>query len=126
MRQVGCKKPPFDQNGRPRPAFYTLSKSALTRPKKGRTLKKEIKMIFRIYKIPGLIGTGLEKNEGTFVEMETLLNTAGNQISLAVFDNTTNTIHIFNDKIVDVVTLVQKFKNYCNLPDNHQFSILHK
>lgn len=83
-------------------------------------------MIFRIYKIPGLIGTGLEKNEGTFTETETSANAPGNQISLAVFDNTTNTIHILNDKIVDVVTLVQKFKNYCNLPDSHQFSILHK
>ena len=83
-------------------------------------------MIFRIYKVPGRIGTVLEKNEGTFAEKQNLLNTAGDQISLAVFDAATNTIHILNDKIIDVISIVQKFKNHCNLPDSHQFIILHQ
>jgi hypothetical protein len=81
-------------------------------------------MIYRIYKITGRIGTGMEKTDAPFVEMQKVLSIAGEQTSLAAFDNETNTIHIFNDKIIDVSTMVQKFKNHCDLPNNHQFSIL--
>jgi cystathionine beta-lyase family protein involved in aluminum resistance len=83
-------------------------------------------MIYRIYKISGRIGTGMEKSDMPFAEMQNVLGVVGEQTSLAAFDNETNTIHILNDKIIDVSTIVQKFKNHCDLPNNHQFSILHK
>jgi hypothetical protein len=83
-------------------------------------------MIYRIYKVAGRIGTGMEKTDAPFMEMQDVLSIVGNQTSLAAFDNQTNTIHIFNDKIIDVSSIVQKFKNHCDLPNNHQFSILHK
>jgi hypothetical protein len=83
-------------------------------------------MIYRIYKIAGRIGTGMEKTDVPFLDMQDMLNIVGDQTSLAVFDNQTNTIHILNDQIIDVSTIVQKFKNHCDLPNNHQFSILHK
>ena len=83
-------------------------------------------MIYRIYKITGRIGTGMEKTDAPLMEMQDVLSAAGEQTSLAAFDNETNTIHVFNDKIIDVSSMVQKFKNHCDLPNNHQFSILHK
>ena len=83
-------------------------------------------MIYRIYKITGRIGTGMEKTDVSFMEMQDVLSVVGEQTSLAAFDNETNTIHIFNDKVIDVSSMVQKFKNHCDLPNNHQFSILHK
>ncbi|HEX8247494.1 MAG TPA: hypothetical protein VF599_04860 [Pyrinomonadaceae bacterium] len=83
-------------------------------------------MIYRIYKVTGRIGTGMDKTDMPFMEMQDLLSVVGEQTSLAAFDNETNTIHVFNDKIIDVSTIVQKFKNHCDLPNNHQFSILHK
>jgi hypothetical protein len=83
-------------------------------------------MIYRIYKITGRIGTGMEKTDAPFMELENAPAAAENQTSLAAFDNETNTIHIFNDKIIDVSSIVQKFKNHCDLPNNHQFSILRK
>ena len=83
-------------------------------------------MIYRIYKEAGRIGTGLEKIEGSLTELQNPSNVSGDQISLATLDVETNTIHVFNDKIVDITSLVQKFKNHCNLPNNHQFSILYK
>lgn len=83
-------------------------------------------MIYRIYKVTGRIGTGMEKTDMPFAEMQDVLSIAGEQTSLAAFDNQTNTIHIFNDKIIDISSIVQKFKNHCDLPNNHQFSILHK
>lgn len=83
-------------------------------------------MIYRIYKVTGRIGTGMEKTDIPFSEMQDMLNIVGDQTSIAAFDNATNTIHIFNDKIIDVSTVVQKFKYHCDLPNNHQFSILHK
>jgi hypothetical protein len=83
-------------------------------------------MIYRIYKVTGRIGTGMEKTDLPFAEMQDVLSIAGEQTSLAAFDNETNTIHVFNDKIIDVSSIVQKFKNHCDLPNNHQFSILHK
>lgn len=83
-------------------------------------------MIYRIYKVAGRIGTGMEKADMPFLEMQNLLNVVGEQTSLAAFDNETNTIHVFNDQIIDVSSMVQKFKNHCDLPNNHQFSILHK
>lgn len=83
-------------------------------------------MIYRIYKINGRIGTGMDKSDMPFAEMQGVLSVVGEQTSLAAFDNETNTIHILNDKIIDVSTIVQKFKNHCDLPNNHQFSILHK
>lgn len=83
-------------------------------------------MIYRIYKVAGRIGTGMEKTDMPFVKMQEVLSVVGEQTSLAAFDNETNTIHVFNDKIIDISTIVQKFKNHCDLPNNHQFSILHK
>jgi hypothetical protein len=83
-------------------------------------------MIYRIYKITGRIGTGMEKTDATFTEMQDVLNVVGDQTSLAAFDNQTNTVHIFNDQIIDTSSLVQKFKNHCDLPNNHQFQILYK
>lgn len=83
-------------------------------------------MIYRIYKINGRIGTGMEKTDVSFDEMQNALDAVENQTSLAAFDNETNTIHVFNDKIIDVSSIIQKFKNHCDLPNNHQFSILHK
>jgi len=83
-------------------------------------------MIYRIYKVTGRIGTGMEKTDVSFMEMQNMLGIVEYQTSLAAFDNNTNTIHIFNDKIIDVSSIVQKFKNHCDLPNNHQFSILHK
>jgi hypothetical protein len=83
-------------------------------------------MIYRIYKVAGRIGTGMEKSDASFTQMKDILNIVGDQTSLAAFDNKTNTIHVFNDKIIDLSSIVQKFKNYCDLPNNHQFSILHK
>ena len=83
-------------------------------------------MIYRIYKETGRIGTGMEKINVSFNEMKDVKSIIGNQTSLATFDNETNTIHIYNDKIVDVSSLLQKFKNHCDLPNKHQFNILHK
>jgi hypothetical protein len=83
-------------------------------------------MIYRIYKTAGRIGTGMEKIDSSFSEMQEPLNTVKDQTSLAAFDNQTNTIHVFNDQIIDLSSIKQKFKNHCNLPNNHQFSILHK
>jgi hypothetical protein len=83
-------------------------------------------MIYRIYKEAGRIGTGMEKIEGSLQEWQNPSDLPGGQIPLAALDTETNTIHIFNDKIVDVTSLVQKFKNHCQLPNNHQFSILYK
>jgi hypothetical protein len=83
-------------------------------------------MIYKIYKETGRIGTGTEKIEGSLTESQSPPEISGDRISLAAFDTETNTIHIFNDKIVDVTSLVQKFKYYCDLPNNHQFSILYK
>lgn len=83
-------------------------------------------MIYRIYKVTGRIGTGMEKTDVSFAQMQEVLGVVGNQTSLAAFDNQTNTIHVFNDKIIDLSSIVQKFKNHCDLPNNHQFSILHK
>ena len=83
-------------------------------------------MVYRIYKITRRIGTGMEKNDRPFMEMQDVLNITGDQTSLAAFDKETNTIYIFNDKVIDVSSIVQKFKNHCDLPNNHQFSILHK
>ena len=80
-------------------------------------------MIYRIYKVSGRIGTVMEKIEASIEEIPAA---AGNQTSLAAFDKDTNTIQIFNDKIIDVSSIVQKFKNHCDLPNNHQFSILRK
>ncbi|HEX8735646.1 MAG TPA: hypothetical protein VF721_10010 [Pyrinomonadaceae bacterium] len=83
-------------------------------------------MIYRIYKITGRIGTGMERTDASFTEVEKASGAAGEQTSLAAFDNQTNTIHVFNDKIIDLSSIVQKFKNHCDLPNNHQFRILHK
>jgi len=83
-------------------------------------------MIYRIYKITGRIGTAMEKTDATFKEMQNVLGAAGEQTSLAAFDNQTNTIHVFNDKVIDLSSIVQKFKNHCDLPNNHQFRILHQ
>ena len=83
-------------------------------------------MIYRIYKVTGRIGTGMEKTDVPFTEMQDVLGVVGNQTSIAAFDNQTNTIHVFNDKIIDVSSMVQKFKNHCDLPNKHQFNILHK
>lgn len=83
-------------------------------------------MIYRIYKETGRIGTGLEKIEGSLTELQDSSALSPNQIPLAAFDLETNTIHIFNDEIVDVTSLIQKFKNHGNLPNNHQFSIIYK
>ena len=83
-------------------------------------------MIYKIYKEAGRIGTGLEKIEGSLQEWQNPSDLSGRQTPLAALDIESNTIHIFNDKIVDVTSLVQKFKNHCNLPNNHQFSILYK
>ena len=83
-------------------------------------------MIYKIYKEAGRIGTGLEKIEGSLMELQNPSELSGDQTPLAAFDIETNTIHVFNDKIVDITSLVQKFKNHCDLPNNHQFSILYK
>lgn len=83
-------------------------------------------MIYRIYKIRGRIGTGMEKTDASLMEMQKASASAGEQTSLAAFDNETNTIHVFNDKIIDLSSIVQKFKNHCDLPNNHQFSIIYK
>jgi hypothetical protein len=83
-------------------------------------------MIYRIYKEAGRIGTGMERIEGSMLELQDPTELSGAQIPLAAFDPETNTIHIFNDKIIDLSSLVQKFKNHCDLPNNHQFSILYK
>ena len=83
-------------------------------------------MIYRIYKEAGRIGTRMEKTDMPFSQVKKVLDADENQISLAVLDDQTNTIHILNDKIIDVSSMVQKFKNHCDLPNNHQFSILHK
>lgn len=83
-------------------------------------------MIYRLYKETGRIGTGMEKTDVSFNEMKDVALIVGNQTSLAAFDNETNTIHIYNDKIVDVSNIVQKFINHCVLPNMHQFTILHK
>lgn len=82
-------------------------------------------MIYRIYKGIGRIGTGMEKIDGSLHEAP-LYEMPADRISLAAFDRETNTIHVFNDQIVDVTSLVQKFKNHCDLPNNHQFNILYK
>lgn len=86
-------------------------------------------MIYRIYKETGRIGTKLEKTnaESATAAAEIQEDSPNvNRISVALFDNESNTIHILNDKIIDVSSIVQKFKNHCDLPNNHQFSILHK
>ena len=83
-------------------------------------------MIYKIYKEAGRIGTGLEKIEGSLAGLQNPSAVSGDQIPLAAFDEETNTIQIFNDQIVDITSLVQKFKNHCDLPNNHQFSILFK
>ena len=83
-------------------------------------------MIFRIYKEAGRIGTGMEKIDVSFNKLKDVTGIIGNQTFLAAFDNETNTIHIYNDKIIDVSSIVQKFKNHCDLPNKHQFTILHK
>lgn len=83
-------------------------------------------MIYKIYKETGRIGTGVEKIEASLTESSSSSAICGDRIPLAALDTETNTVHIFNDKIVDVTSLVQKFKYYCNLPNNHQFSILYK
>lgn len=83
-------------------------------------------MIYRIYKITGRIGTGMEKTDAPLTEIQAAAGASGEQTVLAAFDNETNTIHVFNDKIIDLSSIVQKFKNHCDLPNNHQFSILHK
>lgn len=81
-------------------------------------------MIYRIYKIAGRIGTMIEKTDLSLSELQNTAAFAENQTSLAAFDKETNTIHIFNDKIIDVLSIVRKFRNHCNLPNNHQFNIL--
>lgn len=68
----------------------------------------------------------MEKTDAPLVETQESAGVAGEQTSLAVFDNETNTIHVFNDKIIDLSSIVQKFKNHCDLPNKHQFNILHK
>jgi hypothetical protein len=83
-------------------------------------------MIYRIYKVTGRIGTGMDKIDRPFMEMQDVLKIIDDQTSLAAFDKETNTIHIFNDTVIDVSSIVQKFKNHCDLPNNHQFSILLK
>lgn len=83
-------------------------------------------MIYRIYKVAGHIGTEMEKTDGSFMDVQNSLDNEGNRISLAAFDKDANTIHVFNDKIIDVSSMVQKFKNHCDLPNNHKFNILHE
>jgi hypothetical protein len=83
-------------------------------------------MIYKIYKEAGRIGTGMEKTEGSLMDSPNSEVPSQTRIHLAAFDDETNTIHVFNDKIFDVSSLVQKFKNQCNLPNNHQFNIQHK
>jgi hypothetical protein len=83
-------------------------------------------MIYRIYKVAGRIGTGMEKINVPISELQNVSIALGNQISLADFDKETNTIHVYNKEIIDVSSIVQKFTNHCNLPNNHQFSIHHK
>jgi hypothetical protein len=83
-------------------------------------------MIYRIYKINGRIGTAMEKTDASSMETQESAGAAAEQTSLAAFDKETNTIHVFNDKIIDLSSIVQKFKNHCDLPNNHQFKILHK
>lgn len=95
-------------------------------PRSSKSEKGDEQMIYRIYKVKGRIGTGMEKSDKPFVEMQDVSSGAGNQTSLATFDDETNTIQIFNDNIIDVSSIVQKFKNHCDLPNNHKFSILHK
>ena len=68
----------------------------------------------------------MEKTDAPFTEMQETSGAAEEQTSLAAFDIETNTIHVFNDKIIDLSSIVQKFKNHCDLPNNHQFKILHK
>jgi hypothetical protein len=80
-------------------------------------------MIYRIYKVPGRIGTVVEKIDVPFTELPDI---AAEKTSLAAFDKDANTIHIFNDKVIDVSSIIQKIKNHCDLPNNHQFNILHK
>ncbi|HEY8560366.1 MAG TPA: hypothetical protein VIL74_08305 [Pyrinomonadaceae bacterium] len=68
----------------------------------------------------------MEKIEGSLSDLQNPSVTSGSQTLLAALEMETNTIHIFNDKIVDVTSLVQKFRYYCNLPNNHRFSVLYK
>lgn len=81
-------------------------------------------MIYRLYKIAGRIGTGMEKMEISFEKMPDAI--AENETSLAAFDPEANTIYIYNDHILDVSSIVQKFKNQCDLPNKHQFNIIRK
>lgn len=83
-------------------------------------------MIYKIYKESGRIGTKMEKTDASFEEMQDEMGITGNPTFLAAFDNETNTIHIFNDQIIDIFSIVQKFKNHCDLPNKHLFTILHK
>ena len=83
-------------------------------------------MIYRIYKEAGRIGTGMEKIEGSPAELDNSSELSGDRIPLAAYNVETNTILVFNDKIVDITSLVQKFKYHCNLPNDHQFNILYK
>lgn len=83
-------------------------------------------MIYKIYKVKGKIGTVMEKINLPLNEINDSVKPADNRISLATFDDETNTIQIINDEIIDVSTIRQKFINYSNLPNNHKFSILSK
>jgi hypothetical protein len=83
-------------------------------------------MVYRIYKVTGRIGTNMEKLSVPIAKPQVSAGGSGNQISVADFDNETNTIHIYNDKIIDTSSIVQKFKNHCDLPNNYQFTILRK
>jgi hypothetical protein len=83
-------------------------------------------MIYKILKVRGKIGTVMEKINLPLDEIKESVEPAGNRISLATFDDETNTIQIINDEIIDVSTITQKFTYHCNLPNNHKFSILSK
>ena len=85
-----------------------------------------IKMIYKIYKIKGKIGTVIEKSNSSADDLRDTVEAGGNRFSLATFDDETNTIQIINDEIIDVSTITQKFTYHCNLPNNHKFSILSK
>ena len=80
-------------------------------------------MLYGIYKEQGLIGTGFEKTDVTFAQIENDFPLAVNRTALAVFDTETNTVHIINDETFDVSSLVEKFKIYCDIPNKHKFNI---
>jgi hypothetical protein len=83
-------------------------------------------MIYRIYKATGQIGTSMEKINLPMTERHNISAAAANQTLLADFDNETNTICIYDDEVIDLSSIVQKFINHSNLPDKHQFKITHK